>query len=233
MADHPGLIQAILDAPDDDGPRLIYADWLDDHGEALRAEFIRLHCRWEQFCGEGEPPIRFGVASENLRPEHQARLLAPLLSLGLTPRVQVDPYNYQGARFIFRRGLVEEIELHGQDAVRQFGPAMEEVFDRVPLRRLQFLPEFRPTDVEIGERSRIILPMLRSLAGFPRVGQLRELSFSTYRLGDAAAQTLLDSPYLRPETRLIVENQRFRPNLILALRERFGDRLIFAEEIPF
>src|SRR5262249_36066384 len=36
--------QAIRDDPDDASLRLIYADWLDDHGEAERAEFIRLQC---------------------------------------------------------------------------------------------------------------------------------------------------------------------------------------------
>jgi uncharacterized protein (TIGR02996 family) len=38
------LLNAILAAPDDDAPRLIYADWLDEHGEAERAEFIRVQC---------------------------------------------------------------------------------------------------------------------------------------------------------------------------------------------
>jgi uncharacterized protein (TIGR02996 family) len=36
------FIQAILAAPDDDLPRLIYADWLDEHGESDRSEFIRV-----------------------------------------------------------------------------------------------------------------------------------------------------------------------------------------------
>ena len=40
-----GLLQAILDAPADDVPRLVYADWFDDHGDSVRAEFIRLQCR--------------------------------------------------------------------------------------------------------------------------------------------------------------------------------------------
>jgi uncharacterized protein (TIGR02996 family) len=39
---HPGLLRAILERPDDDNVRMVYADWLDDHGEAERAEFIRL-----------------------------------------------------------------------------------------------------------------------------------------------------------------------------------------------
>lgn len=36
------LLSAILAAPDDDQPRLVYADALDDAGEHDRAEFIRL-----------------------------------------------------------------------------------------------------------------------------------------------------------------------------------------------
>src|SRR6516162_6900270 len=36
-----GLLQAILEAPPDDVPRLIYADWLDENGQPDRAEFIR------------------------------------------------------------------------------------------------------------------------------------------------------------------------------------------------
>lgn len=37
-----GLLQAVADAPDDDGIRLVAADWLDEHGYVARAEFIRL-----------------------------------------------------------------------------------------------------------------------------------------------------------------------------------------------
>lgn len=39
------FLQAIRADLDDDGPRLIYADWLDDHGDHDRAEFIRVECR--------------------------------------------------------------------------------------------------------------------------------------------------------------------------------------------
>ncbi|HEX3148978.1 MAG TPA: TIGR02996 domain-containing protein [Gemmataceae bacterium] len=41
MTDADALLQSILAAPDDDAPRLIYADWLDEHGDADRAAFIR------------------------------------------------------------------------------------------------------------------------------------------------------------------------------------------------
>jgi uncharacterized protein (TIGR02996 family) len=42
MGDDAALLQAIREAPDDDAPRLVYADWLDEHGAPERAEFIRV-----------------------------------------------------------------------------------------------------------------------------------------------------------------------------------------------
>ena len=44
MTEHPGSLADIIAHPEDDTPRLIYADWLDDHGQSERAEFIRLQC---------------------------------------------------------------------------------------------------------------------------------------------------------------------------------------------
>jgi uncharacterized protein (TIGR02996 family) len=232
MAEHPGLMQAIIDAPDDDAPRLIYADWLDDQGEALRAEFIRLHCRWGQLLEEHRDPYRV-ISSEELRQEHRDCLLAPLVSLGLSPWMYASSYPVRGCRFHFRRGLVEEIEVNGEEMLTRLGKCVEQVFERTPLRRLQLVPEDIYSYDENEGRSPLILGVLRAVVGLPRVAQLRELSFSRYRLGDAAARALLDSPYLRPETRLIVENHRFQPKLLAALRERFGDRLNLEEDIPF
>ena len=41
MSDGENLYRAILAAPGDDAPRLIYADWLEEHGDLERAELIR------------------------------------------------------------------------------------------------------------------------------------------------------------------------------------------------
>lgn len=43
-ADELALLAAIHTAPRDDTPRLVYADWLDEHGEPDYGEFIRLQC---------------------------------------------------------------------------------------------------------------------------------------------------------------------------------------------
>ena len=42
MTDADPFLAAILAEPDDDLPRLIYADYLDERGDPARAEFIRL-----------------------------------------------------------------------------------------------------------------------------------------------------------------------------------------------
>ena len=41
MSDNEAFVRAIAEHPDDDAPRLVYADWLEEHGQPERAEFIR------------------------------------------------------------------------------------------------------------------------------------------------------------------------------------------------
>src|SRR5262245_49407761 len=50
MTEQDALLAAIRDNPDEDTPRLAYADWLDEHAasdeDRTRAEFIRLECEF-------------------------------------------------------------------------------------------------------------------------------------------------------------------------------------------
>ncbi len=46
MTEDEAFVAAILGAPGDDGPRLVYADWLEEHGEPARAAALRLDCAW-------------------------------------------------------------------------------------------------------------------------------------------------------------------------------------------
>jgi uncharacterized protein (TIGR02996 family) len=48
------LLQAIIDDPDDDMVRLVYADWLDDRGQSERAEFIRVQIELARLPFEDE-----------------------------------------------------------------------------------------------------------------------------------------------------------------------------------
>ncbi|MBA4188419.1 MAG: hypothetical protein C0467_10480 [Planctomycetaceae bacterium] len=44
MNEADALLDAIFDNPDDDTPRLVYADWLQEHDQENYAQFIRLQC---------------------------------------------------------------------------------------------------------------------------------------------------------------------------------------------
>lgn len=56
MTDGDLLLKAILANPDDDTPRLVYADYLQEHGDEPRAEFIRVQvalAKWKPRCIAG------------------------------------------------------------------------------------------------------------------------------------------------------------------------------------
>jgi uncharacterized protein (TIGR02996 family) len=59
MTDGYALLRAIEAAPDDDLPRLAYADWLEEHAasdaDRARAEFIRLQCARTGPAGASDP----------------------------------------------------------------------------------------------------------------------------------------------------------------------------------
>src|SRR5579871_2247260 len=48
------FVQTIIDNADDDAPRLVNADYLDEHGETERAEFVRVQCELAR-CPEEDP----------------------------------------------------------------------------------------------------------------------------------------------------------------------------------
>jgi uncharacterized protein (TIGR02996 family) len=54
------LLEDIRRHPDDDGPRLVYADWIEENGEPDRAEFIRLQCGSGQLFRQRELEEQYG-----------------------------------------------------------------------------------------------------------------------------------------------------------------------------
>ena len=62
MTDRDAILEAIFAAPEDDAPRLVYADWLDENGHPEQAEFVRRHIAWSR-TAEGDParPARYAA----------------------------------------------------------------------------------------------------------------------------------------------------------------------------
>lgn len=103
MTDNDAFLRTIIDNPRDDAPRLVYADWLEEHGDEMsvaRAEFIRVQCQlaripnFSLICRESE--------------------LSNLLGFGHSPidkrwYPQFSKSDYDYYRCDIRRGFVESI----------------------------------------------------------------------------------------------------------------------------
>jgi uncharacterized protein (TIGR02996 family) len=95
MTDEQALLAAVLARPDDDTPRLVYADFLDDHGDSDRAAFIRLQVE----AARGPLPPRKRTAMARLEEANRAAWLAPFDAACAGVPITAE----------FRRGFVERI----------------------------------------------------------------------------------------------------------------------------
>src|SRR5262245_58780869 len=78
------LLAAILDEPDSDVHRLVYADWLDDAGHVGWAALIRAQCALQRLLLASPDPFADSgaVRCTTLTPEVRLQVVACLGSLG-------------------------------------------------------------------------------------------------------------------------------------------------------
>jgi uncharacterized protein (TIGR02996 family) len=90
-----GFLAAIREAPEDDAPRLVYADWLEEGGDKDRAEFIRMQCALERLPMDAPQRPELEDRADDLLAEHEERWLGP-----------PPPWLYG---WTFRRGFAESL----------------------------------------------------------------------------------------------------------------------------
>jgi uncharacterized protein (TIGR02996 family) len=74
LDEREAFLRAIFDSPEDDTPRLVYADWLEEHGEEIAAKAIRLSiecCR----ASDGAVKTEFLDEYQRLKWHYSERLL--------------------------------------------------------------------------------------------------------------------------------------------------------------
>src|SRR3954454_19585646 len=96
-----GFLAAICRSPDDDAPRLVYADWLEEHGDPERAEFIRVQCELEPMRDQYEidRAAELHTREKELLWKHQDGWLGPGME-------GWGGWGKDGASAEFRRGFV-------------------------------------------------------------------------------------------------------------------------------
>jgi uncharacterized protein (TIGR02996 family) len=249
-----GFLQAIRAEPDDDAHRLVFADWLEDHGDAERAEFIRLQIELDKMDQR-----ETGYAE---RQERAQALKDAGLKRWLAKPTALRRYR---ERVTFRRGFPDWIKMSVEEFVRD-GAAILEVHPvrklwiddgffsfekatalaaapalarleglqldytgrcpRGALARLLASPYLtRLTSLEIKQLERP-LACLRVLAAAPALAGLRHLGLQYNRLGPAGAEVLAQSKYLANLTSLDVGDTHLGDGGALALaRSPFLGRL--------
>jgi len=90
IQDHPeyrGLLAAVKAAPDDDLPRLVLADWLEEHDSPDWAEFIRSQCMLDRFPHAARIRADTYTDAEGVLPDWQQPLTAARRAFELWPTV--------------------------------------------------------------------------------------------------------------------------------------------------
>ena len=215
MSDEDALLAAIRAHPDEDTPRLIYADWLQENGHAERAEFIRLQCLPD--ADESQQ-----MREAELEERNRAKWLTGL------PQ-------FVGARWDFRRGFPEHLDVPVEPFMDRYHrfvavPWVRSLCLQDFLRNaaVDFLSrEWNPSWGELELRAARYEGLTRTVAAVancPQLSQLRCLRFVAFEFLPSTVEALAASPYLDDLHLLSVPGDRARP-LYAPLRERFGSRL--------
>jgi uncharacterized protein (TIGR02996 family) len=223
MIDEAAFLRTIRDHPDDDSPRLVFADWLEEHGETWRAEFLRAQCKLARAKprerGRGALARRVNEILKVHRDDMLGQHLIPIRlltggAIEAQANDQVRRYGFHGTQVEFRRGFVAALESE-LNAFLRIGP---ELLRRAVLEYLGVFGEYRrysplPSGSRLvrllaselpGVRPRALtlrschlsLSALRSLCRNPGWSRLERFWLMECNIDDAAAATIARSPRL-------------------------------------
>jgi uncharacterized protein (TIGR02996 family) len=194
MTYEDAFLEAIIEAPDDDTPRLIYADWLEENARPARAEFIRAQI--EAFSLPPGDPRRKEREdrAEALRREHERAWLGPLrawligwrFQRGLVERVAVNAQTLlKHACTLFQMAPIHHAEIHRAE---KFGGELTKCPQMARLTSLRIHKLFAADTF--------------SLIASPYLGNLTALDLRENGIGDAAVEELASSALLAQLVRL-------------------------------
>jgi uncharacterized protein (TIGR02996 family) len=168
MSDEVGLLDAIRESPENDSLRLVYADWLEEHGHGERAELIRVQLELAPLL-EGAWEVEFSRVRALERREAD---LLPACSDWLAGLPSPDPVEWR-----FERGLPSWLSMDDFPSFHRYG---RRLFRASPVERL--------TIQRVGK--------VRAFASSPLLESLVSLDVPDHRLRGEKVEWLVNSPHL-------------------------------------
>lgn len=164
------LLRAVFEHPEDDAPRLAYADWLDESGgEPERAALIRVQCELARLPPDDPRAAELTRAEEKLLRGRKLRWRASL------PRLRGVVWGD------FSRGFVDSVVLKSTFDLWRYSAR---IVDAIPLYAVTVKPS----------------PLYgREMTGFARIkalGQVSVLKLAGLQMTDVRLGQVLESPFL-------------------------------------
>lgn len=169
MSERAALLRTISAAPWDDLPRLVFADWLDEHGEPERAEFIRLEIDIDRILATHQSPTEEQLTRRRALGEWHSKWHAEL------PRIPGVTWGKK-----FRRGFPADVTVSSLSAF---------------LKQVEN-PEFAQVPVDSVKVKAVSLDSLETFGQCEEVSRLQSLDFTGCWLGDNGIGWILTSPHL-------------------------------------
>ncbi len=188
MTQEDAFLLDILESPDDDTPRRIFADWMLDHDDAViaaRGEFIHVQCDLARLPSESPQASVLLRRQEQLLDGHAREWGSQFRRLGCTC------WEYRRG-FVEGAGLPASAFLSQAAALFHSGPVLE---------------------VKLYQAGSVI----HDLAGCPYLARVRVLDLESNDLGDPDLQVLADSPHLNELTAMLLWCNRIGDDGVRAL----------------
>jgi len=253
LSQHEAFLRAIFDAPDDDTPRLVYADFLQENGEEARAELIRVQCELvaEPWTVADARMAELHAAESRLinklfpnaggafdrPPSHVRGFVGSSLAalegddlhdvVALRQRIVRETPHWFGATSLWVRSH-PQLDSERIDAL--FAPNAFSRVTKLELYGIQHSEE-APEGDEISSvyvtHPTIGVPGVVALAQHRGMRRITELDLRHNDLDNDAARALVKSPYLDNLKRLqLLEGNRLRGKVWQQVIERFGEDVL-------
>jgi uncharacterized protein (TIGR02996 family) len=223
------FLEDILAHPDDDAPRLIFADWLEEEGDSDRAEFIRVQVDRVRLPQWDARQVRLRLRESTLLKAHGQKWKQELPAIvgitwdefrrGFVAGAKCDSFDVleENASQCWSATPLEALGVPGPndyEAIQNMRPipalrelSLDEIYyEYYPIERLAYAPLLSTVRVLSAPNCNLGVEGFRCLIGSPHLGNLKSLRMSSNSIGNSGIEVLVEAASLTSLTELDLSN---------------------------